>query len=113
MNNKDKNNYNFPNSQSNTNHITPDKKTWSNVRGYGNLSINHKHNFYVEQIDTPWNRIQPLHFETSTPIETKYAWSPPLSQIILNNTTNNCNLCNTNKCNNCIHNYKSNDYRLN
>ena len=108
MNNKDKNNYNFPKSQSNTNHITPDKKTWSNVRGYGNLSINYKHNFYVEQIDTPWNRIQPLHFETSTPIETKYAWSPPLSQIILNNTTNNCNLCNTNKCNNCIHNYKSN-----
>lgn len=86
-------------------------KGWSNIRGYGEM-VN---NSFIQNRDivrtvSPWNRIQPLYLPTDTEVNTKYAWSPPISQNLLNNIRSDCNICpkhSQTTYNGCIHNLES------
>ena len=93
MNIKDNNSYNFPTCNWNNNCFPLENKGWTNIRGYGGIINNNMQNNNIQQTISPWNRIQPLYLPTSTPIDIKYAWSPPISTNLFNTIRSDCNIC--------------------
>ena len=79
-------------------YLDPDNyKTWSNVTGYGNITIDFVKKHNINQTNIPWNRTPALSKPISTPIKPNNTWSPsigaPINNGIQNLLNKNCNLC--------------------
>ncbi len=80
-------------------YLDPDSyKTWSNVKGFGNIEMNFVQDDHIVKSKIPWNRIPALTRPASTPINPNNSWSPsskaPVSQERMRNLIKkNCNLC--------------------
>ena len=93
MNIKDKKNFNFPSCNWENNCFPIENKGWSNIKGYGQIVNNTFENDSVNQNISPWNKIQPMYLPVSTPVNTKYAWSPPISKELFSIIRSDCNIC--------------------
>ena len=84
-------------------YLDPDNyKTWSNVTGYGNITMDFVKKNNINQTNIPWNRIPALSKPTSTSIMPNNTWSPstgaPVNNSRIQNLLNkNCNLCKDNE----------------
>ena len=72
---------------------TSEEKGWSNVSGYGNIVMSQVKNHQVSSEISPWNRIQGLSQPTSTNVDVKYAWTPPVSTQLKETLFKTCHLC--------------------
>lgn len=103
-----KNDFKFPECSWDNTCFPMNTHQWSNMRGYGNIVTNQYNNIQVQQKISPFNRIQPLTYPTSTPAVIQDTWSPPISTQLNKDIRVNCNICPqqsvTNYNNSCIYN---------
>jgi len=71
-------------------------KGWSNQVGYGHIvQAEVQPNGSVKAEAHPWNRIQSLPAPHNTLVDTKAAWSPPISTSLESQLTASCQSCPT------------------
>ena len=76
-----------------------EQKGWSNASGYGNLILtsycskpgSNKVDFKTRS--HPWNRLEKLDKPYCTTVDTKMAWTPPVSTDLNKVLFETCNLC--------------------